>query len=360
MTEALTTLSSNTIIENKYRITRVIGTGGMGTVYEAAVLASGHTVAIKVLHEKYCHVPEVVSRFHREARLATAIGHDNICEVIDLGTLPSDLPFLVMPLLRGRPLSSWLKSDEAPLLPSQISSIICQTLSALMAAHKAGIVHRDLKPDNIFVNSNSDGDVFVKLLDFGISKLVSNETGSVYTKEGTVIGTPAYMAPEQAKGAKEIDHRIDIYAMGVILYEVLTGRRPYSGSSTNELVFKIIGEPFLAPRRINPQISLPMEQVILQAMAKDPAQRFSSAQAMKQAFELAATIDVLPLSRETSAPTAVTMDNAPFQSPDETDPIGPPEDAAPLRSRAVRTSIFVVAAVVLLAVAVFLVTRFGL
>ncbi len=284
----------------------------MGTVYEALGISTHLSVAIKVLHAKYCQVADVVNRFNREARLAASFGHENICEVIDFGTLENGAPYLVMPMLKGNPLSEMLKDNRASLSEGRVSNIISQTLSALATAHDAGIVHRDLKPDNIFVTSNDNGEDFVKLLDFGVSKLVASQSGSVYTKEGTVIGTPAYMAPEQAKGLKTVDHRIDIYAMGVILYEIMTGQRPYSGASFNETIFKIIGEPFLSPRRLNSNISPTMEQVIIKAMAKDPVARFKSALDMSKAFEQAVGTASLPLSRETSAPTAVSQNSIPF------------------------------------------------
>jgi serine/threonine-protein kinase len=235
-------IAPGTLIDGKYAIGRVIGSGGMGTVYEANHVELNRKVALKLLHGKYAKSAKIVSRFHQEAKLAGSIEHDNICRVTDHGSSESGAPYLVMPLLTGRSLATMLR-DEAPLSQMQVIDIVCQTLLALEAAHKEKIVHRDLKPDNIFVTRVGDRDDFVKLLDFGISKVLEKESASDLTSTGMVLGTAFYLAPEQARGSKKIDHRVDIYAMGVILYEALTGSRPFEGETYNEVVFKIAGDP---------------------------------------------------------------------------------------------------------------------
>jgi serine/threonine-protein kinase len=176
----------------------------------------------------------------------------------------------------------------------QLIDIACQTLLALEAAHQEKIVHRDLKPDNVFVTKMGDRDDFVKLLDFGISKVLVEESASDLTSTGMVLGTAYYLAPEQARGTKKIDHRVDIYAMGVILYEALTGERPFEGETYNEVMFKIAGEPFKTPRSLNPSISPAVEQVIIKAMAIDPNDRFSTALEMCEALEKAAVSSLAP------------------------------------------------------------------
>jgi serine/threonine-protein kinase len=300
-------LPPGTTIEDNYRVVRLIGRGGMGAVYEAVDTRSGVAVAVKVLDARYLRVPEIVKRFHREAKLAAAIGHDNICEVIDVGTLERATPYLVMPLLAGEPLSRILKTKASSLTKARVARIVTQTLAGLAAAHHAGIIHRDLKPDNIFITAKDGERDFVKLLDFGVSKMVASGTGSIFTKEGTLLGTPAYMAPEQARGSRSIDHRIDIYAMGVILYEIMTGRRPYTGATPKKILFKIIAEPFLSPRRVNEEISEAMENVIIKAMAKDPHGRYASVEEMQEAFNQAAGVQCVLPARETSAPTMATV-----------------------------------------------------
>jgi len=297
-------LTAGTIIDGKYRVERIIGAGGMGAVYEATQIAIDRKVAVKLLHRMYCHDPQVVERFHREARLAGSIGHDNICEVTDLGAFENGAPYLVMPVLKGNSLAEVLSDAAHPLSVARMGDIICQTLSALQAAHDAGIVHRDLKPDNIFVTKYGDREDFVKLLDFGISKVLESDSVSNLTRTGTVVGTPFYMAPEQAKGSKDIDFSIDIYAIGVIIYEVLVGRRPYDGDSYNEIMFRIIAEPFAPPRQINPSIPEALEQVILKAMSREPEARYRNPAQMREA--LRAALDGSPSSQMSLIATAST------------------------------------------------------
>ena len=274
------------VLDGKYTIGEVIGSGGMGTVYEAVQNDSDRRVAIKVLHSKYSKSPKIVERFQREARFAGSIEHDNICRVIDHGTSGDGAPYLVMPLLNGRPLGRILEKEER-LSSSQMVDIACQTLQALAAAHHRKVVHRDLKPDNIFISRVGERENLVKLLDFGISKVLENDNPSDLTATGMVLGTAYYLAPEQARGSKKIDQRVDVYAMGVILYEALTGGRPFEGDTYNEVVFKIAGDPVKPPRVLNPEIPQSLERVILKAMAIDPGARFSSAEEMCRALEQA-------------------------------------------------------------------------
>ncbi len=256
----------------------------MGTVYEAIQIDLGRRVALKVLHSRHASAPKIVERFYQEARLAGSIDHDNICGVTDQGTTDQSAPYLVMPLLSGRSFADML-AENKPRSLMQIADIVCQTLSALEAAHEARIIHRDLKPDNVFITDMGDRDDFVKLLDFGISKVIEQEEVSKLTTTGVVLGTAYYLAPEQARGEKEIDHRVDIYAMGVILYEALTGRRPFDGETYNEVLFKIAGDPYPAPSSLNPRIPRSVEQVVLRAMGIDPGERFASAGEMREALE---------------------------------------------------------------------------
>ncbi len=277
------------IVDTKYRVDGLIGAGGMGSVYEATQTAIRRKVAIKLLHANFAENPDVVRRFQQEAEIAGSLGHDNICEVTDLGTLASGAPYLVMPLLKGLSLAELLIAEQ-PLSVFRVSDIICQTLSALESAHGAGIVHRDLKPDNIFVTKLGDRDDFVKLLDFGISKMLGQDSVVELTRTGTVLGTPFYMSPEQARGDKVVDERTDIYAIGVILYQALTGKRPFEGTSYNQVLAKIFTDPFPLPRTLSPSISKAIEQVILKAMDRNPNERYSTATAMRQALEEATEI----------------------------------------------------------------------
>ncbi|MCP4604653.1 MAG: serine/threonine protein kinase [Proteobacteria bacterium] len=278
------TAVGGTLINGKYRVVRLVGMGGMGAVYEATHVVTSRRVAVKQLQSKYIGDERVVQRFHQEARLAASIGHENICEVIDQGVTDDGLPYLVMPLLVGCSLADLLK-QEGRLSLVRTKDIACQVLDALETAHSAKIVHRDLKPGNIYIARSVDRIDFVKLLDFGISKVLDQDLISDLTKSGVVLGTPHYMAPEQAKGSKHIDHRVDLYAIGVILYEAFTGRKPFKGDSYNEVMYKIISEPFPAPASLNPSIHPAIETVVLRAMARHPDDRFDSAAEMREALQ---------------------------------------------------------------------------
>jgi serine/threonine protein kinase len=255
----------------------------MGSVYESIHLDLERKVAIKTLNRQFGSDSTTIKRFRQEAHMAASIGNDNICEVIDIGTSEDGIHYLVMPLLSGASLSDLLRKQRIHI--STLIDIMCQTLSALQAAHNANIVHRDLKPDNIFITKIGDRDNFVKLLDFGISKMLGMNTVSELTKTGTVIGTPFYMSPETAKGSRNIDFRTDIYSIGVILYRTLTGKCPFEGASYNEVMFKILIESLPRPSSINPGISDVLEKVIVRAMARNPAERFGSASEMREALD---------------------------------------------------------------------------
>jgi serine/threonine protein kinase len=272
------------VLEGKYRVDHVVGEGGMGTIYGATHLKLKRKVAIKTLHSHFVSNENVTARFFREAQLAASIGHDNICEVTDIGTLKNGSNYLVMPLLEGCSLGNLINQDiEIPI--SKLVDIICQTLSALEAAHNAHIVHRDLKPDNIFVTKVGDRQDFVKLLDFGISKILDQDSFTELTKTGTVLGTSRYMSPEQARGAKDIDHRADIYAIGVILYKALTKKCPFEGDSYNEILYKILVDSFQPPRSINKFVPPAVEKVILKAMSRHPKDRYQNASEMRIALK---------------------------------------------------------------------------
>jgi serine/threonine protein kinase len=272
-----------TVVGNKYEIGHVIGSGGMGVVYAATDLGTRQRVAIKLLHRKYADSQKFVKRFYQEAALADSLDHPNICRVVDHGCTKDDAPYLVMPLLEGCPFSRLLRRNKH--LPiERVVRIAAQTLSALQAAHNKRIVHRDLKPDNIFVLSAEAPPDTVKLLDFGISKVIEKGASSSLTSTGMVLGTAYYLAPEQARGDREIDHRVDIYAMGVILYQALAGRLPFVGETYNEVVFKIAGDAYKPPRVVNRSISRAVEQVIIKAMAFDPLMRFETAHDMNEAL----------------------------------------------------------------------------
>jgi eukaryotic-like serine/threonine-protein kinase len=280
-------LSTGEIIDGKYRVVRLIGEGGMGAVYEAENTRIHRKVAIKVLHAGVAETAEVVQRFEREAQAAGRIGSEHIVEVLDLGTLVSGDRYMVMEFMDGDSLGGRIKT-RGRLSPAELYPIVHQLLAALDAAHTAGIIHRDLKPDNVYLLRSRGGQAdFVKLLDFGISKFnqLSGDSGFSMTRTGAVMGTPYYMAPEQAKGAKNADHRVDLYAAGVILYEAVTGEVPFKADTFNELLFKIVLEEPRPVQQLVPQIDPGFAAIINKAMAREPGARFQTAKEFQLALE---------------------------------------------------------------------------
>jgi serine/threonine-protein kinase len=271
------------ILGQKYKVRRRIGEGGMGTVWEAEHTLIGRRVAIKTLRPEFAHSVEVVTRFHREAQAASRIGHVNITEVTDLGITDQGTPYLVMEYLEGESLARVLE-HERTLGVARAADIIGQTLGALAAAHAKGIIHRDLKPENIFLTDHGGRTDFVKLLDFGISKFQSPAGDQRLTTTGVALGTPYYMAPEQAAGCADCDHRVDVYATGALLYEMMTGRSPYKGSNYNNLLAQIVTSDPPPLRELRPDLDAGFAAVIERAMRRNPADRFADAGRMLQAL----------------------------------------------------------------------------
>jgi Protein kinase domain len=265
-------------INDKYRIVRLIGQGGMGAVFEGLNEAIARRVAIKVLHGGLASQAGVVERFEREAQAAGRIGNDHILEVLDMGKLANGDRFMVMEYLDGETLEE--RTDRlGALTPQALYPIVRQLLSGLAAAHGAGIIHRDLKPDNVFILREKAGHSdFVKIIDFGISKFTALGNDMKMTATGAVMGTPYYMSPEQAKGSRISDARSDLYSVGVILFKGVTGQVPFDASTFNELLFKIVLSETPRASQLVPHIDPAFESIILRAMAREATQRFQSAQ----------------------------------------------------------------------------------
>lgn len=278
-------LAIGDVIDNKYRIIRVIGEGGMGTVYEGENTRIHRRVAIKLLRTGFAATSDAVQRFEREAQAAGRIGSQHIVEVLDLGVLPDGERYMVMEFLEGEALSDRIAASGGGLSPQVTASLAIQLLEGLRAAHAVGIVHRDLKPENVFVITDKRGRTdFVKIVDFGISKF--NTLGNEFsmTRTGAVMGTPYYLSPEQAKGERHVDHRSDLYAVGVIMWEACAGRVPFEAETFNELLFKIVLEPQPPLTQVVPAIDPDFAAIVHKAMARDPVARFQSAEEMQTAL----------------------------------------------------------------------------
>jgi len=311
-----------------YVITSLLGEGGMGKVYLARHSLIGRKAAVKILNPDISQDEESVSRFFTEARLVNDIRHPNIVEITDFGQF-SNYYCIVMELLEGETLAARLKRtrtlDEATAV-----RIFRQVSSALGAAHEQGMVHRDVKPENIFLRNHPDYPDFVKVLDFGIAKLMGgNSAVGHHTKTGTVIGTPAYMSPEQCLGEASLDLRSDIYSLGVVLYEALTGRQPFVGDTLGRLIVCHVSEMPIPPSNVNPHVSGGMSAVVMRALAKQSKDRFASMKEFREALEIAPVrapaVNVVN-GRHRSITRPVPMD------PRSAPPASPPPPAAPTRA----------------------------
>ena len=265
-----------TTIDGRYRVETLLGEGGMGFVYRCRHKVLGKVVAIKILRQDVPKAKVVMERFVMEARAATAIGNAHIVDVLDFGELPDGSTYFVMEYLVGRSLSD-VMDNERPVAEQLILSIARQIAEGLGAAHLASIVHRDLKPDNVFLVEREGNPNFVKILDFGIAKVGSFQ--SKITRAGEIFGTPHYMAPEQAKGAT-IDHRADIYALGVILFELITGHVPFDADAPFGVLTQHINTEPPPVSALNPKVSPGLEAIVMKCLAKKPDHRYASMEAL--------------------------------------------------------------------------------
>jgi serine/threonine-protein kinase len=286
------------VLGGKYRSLRLLGEGGMGAVYECEHVAIHRRVAVKVLHPAQARKKASVTRFQNEAHVAGAIGHPNICEVYDMGELEDGSPFLVMELLEGETLADRIASEGA--LPfDDVVDVIGQVLAGLVAAHGKGIIHRDIKPENVFLTARAGRGPMIKLLDFGISKVAGADDLHL-TRTGMVMGTPFYMSPEQARGDRNLDHRVDLYATGVMMYECLTGRRPFHAANYNALLMQILTTSPRPAQEVRPAVPDAFEAVVQKAMQRDRDKRYASAAEMQR--DVLALRDPVAMRRMPSVP----------------------------------------------------------
>ena len=357
------------VLDERYRLLDLLGEGGMGTVYLAEHLALGRRVAVKILHLALTRSTDVVTRFYREAKASTAIEHPNIIDVFDVGTAPWGEPYMVMEYLKGENLSAHIKRHK-PMSFSSAGAIAGEALDGLSAAHDAGIVHRDLKPENIFLLLKSDKQISLKLIDFGISKFTFDSDENRLTRTGSMIGTPSHMSPEQARGRGNVDHRADLYTLGVIIFEMITGELPFTGENYNDLLVNILTEPAKTPSSLVKNIEESTEKFIMRAIDRNPDKRFQSAREMKEALEEICDLEEGHLTLAKILPDEATAEFAtgdlgsiagrdPFSAPTVliTDDGGPTrvvnESELPLGRRSSRASVVIIAAALLLAAGVF-------
>ncbi|MBX3227056.1 MAG: serine/threonine protein kinase [Labilithrix sp.] len=273
--ELINTPPPGTVLAGKYRVDRVLGHGGMGYVLAATHLHLDEPVAIKFLHAAHAGDSERIARFVREAKAVRKIRSEHVVRVLDVGVLDHGVPYIVMEFLEGSDLDGILRRSGRQAIATAVDFIL-QTSEALAEAHCQGMVHRDLKPANLFVTKRADGHDLVKVLDFGISKVIDAGGESALTKAGTMLGSPLYMAPEQIRSFSAVDGRTDIWSLAIVLHECLVGRPPFDGDSLPELCGRILDEPAPPIRAKRPDIPEALEQVILRCLAKDPAARFAN------------------------------------------------------------------------------------
>jgi serine/threonine-protein kinase len=271
-------LAAGTVVDGRYRVLRPLDAGGMGAVFVVEHVFLRKEMALKVLRTELAVDPGAVARFEREARAASAIEHPNIVRVNDFGR-SGELVYLVMELLQGQPLSAEM-GDRVRMQPERAVAICAEILRALEAAHGAGIVHRDLKPENVFLVQSGG----VKLVDFGIAQL--KITGEArLTSSGAVMGTPLYMAPEQVRGQRDLDARVDLHAVGVMLYEMLAGQPPYQGEQFGPIAHAILTGTPPELRAVAPDVDPALAAIVMKAFAPDREKRFSSARELREALE---------------------------------------------------------------------------
>ena len=267
-----------------YRVSRLLGEGGMGVVYLAQHPVIGRKVAIKLLHVALARDQDIVSRFFNEARAIHLIAHANIVEILDFGQTTDGQPYFIMEFLEGEALSEAVA--RGPMTPEEVEAIGTQMCRALWAAHAKGIVHRDLKPHNVQLVPRPEGLPLVKILDFGVAKILASPDGaqSVKTRTGSLMGTPLYMSPEQCKGAGTLDHRTDIYSLGVMLFEMLSGRPPFVAEGVGELFAKHMLEEAPPLTDFAPHTPPHMAAAVMKALCKEPRDRFQSMDEFRKAL----------------------------------------------------------------------------
>src|SRR5580698_1594449 len=282
----MTPVREGDLLAGKYRIERVLGVGGMGVVVAARHEQLDQLVAIKFVREDALGNEDAIERFLREARSAARLKSDHVARVIDVGKLESGAPYMVMEFLDGDDLARILE-ERGPMAPDAAVHLILQACDAVAEAHAAGIVHRDLKPENLFLTQTVTGRPKIKVLDFGVSKSSGMTTGGrgALTQTRSMLGSPLYMSPEQMRSAKDVDARADVWALGVVLFQLLTCRWPFEAQNMPELCLKVVTEPPQSLAALRPNLTPALVAVIERCLEKDPKGRYPDAAALAEALE---------------------------------------------------------------------------
>ncbi|MDQ3036859.1 MAG: protein kinase [Myxococcota bacterium] len=302
------------LVAGKYRVKRLLGHGGMGSVYKAENVAIGRTVALKVLHTHLADDGTTLARFQREARIAASAGHAHIVEMLDMGVEPTGAPYIVMEYVRGQSLAKLLK-EGPPLEPARAVQIAGGILAGLAAVHARGIVHRDLKPENVMLTTKGGSSDFVKIFDFGISTFIDavlDPSGpNDLTPSGRTMGTPFYASPEQLQGERGRDARVDIWAVGVLLYEMLAGHKPFDRPNFPELCRSILEAKPAPLARVRAGLPAGLDAVVQRALSKHPEERFQNAAQMAAAL---VPFGAAPLAEEPEPTDTFTWDMRELQA----------------------------------------------
>jgi eukaryotic-like serine/threonine-protein kinase len=323
------------VLADKYRVERVLGQGGMGVVVLAEHIELRERVAIKFLLDSTGENAELAERFIREARAAVRIKSEHVVRVIDVGRLPTGAPYMVMEFLEGEDLSQRLLAGRVPI--EDAVDYVIQCCEAMHVAHRSGIVHRDLKPANLFLTQRPDGSALVKVLDFGISKVKSTDAAQLsLTHTQTMMGSPLYMSPEQMRSSKDVSLAADIWSLGVILHELISGDVPFTGETFPEVLVQVMSEPPPKLRSLRPEVPAELEAVVLRCLEKHPADRYSSVAALAVAltpFASARTLGLQSRMRNNVSRPAPAVPAAPVQLIQSTQVVVPviamPEAVAP-------------------------------
>jgi eukaryotic-like serine/threonine-protein kinase len=301
------------LVGAKYRIVRLLAQGGMGVVYEAQHTVVRRRFAVKFLRRDLAERRDILTRFHHEAEAAGALESEHVAAAIDFGIAEDGTPYIVMEYLVGESLTA-LVGRAGPLPIGRAADLVSQAARGVEVAHAGGIIHRDLKPQNLFVCRRQDGTDLLKVLDFGVAKLQAIDEMNTATRTGAVVGTVAYMSPEQARGDKVVDRRSDVYALGAILYEICTGRKPHPGDSHNAILHHIASLPAVPLASVAPELPAAFVEIVDHTLASDPAARPPSAEALVEALAPFAKREVWPPPKlEDSGATRVG--SAPPSSP---------------------------------------------